>query len=76
MDANLHTMSNLFTQLGRPSDPASIDEFISRHRALGNEIALDRAPIWTDAQRTFPKEEIIEDADWTGVIDELDSRLH
>ena len=76
MDANLHTMSNLFAQLGLPSDPTSIDEFISRHRSLGNEIALYRAPFWTDAQRTFLKEEIIEDADWAGVIDELNSRLH
>ncbi|EXI83059.1 MAG: hypothetical protein AW10_00134 [Candidatus Accumulibacter appositus] len=76
MDANLHTMSNLFAQLGLPSDPAAIDEFINRHRPLGNEVALYRAPFWTEAQRSFLKEEIIEDADWAAVIDELNSRLH
>ena len=51
MDANLHTMSNLFAQLGLPADPAAIEEFISRHRPLGNEIALYRASFWTDSQR-------------------------
>jgi hypothetical protein len=76
MDANLHTMSNLFTQLGLPADSSAIEEFISCHRPLGNEVALYRASFWTDAQRTFLKEEIIEDADWAGVIDELNSRLH
>jgi hypothetical protein len=75
MDANLHTMSNLFAQLGLPATPAAIDEFISCHSPLGNEIALYRAPFWTDAQRTFLKEEIIEDADWAEVIDQLNCRL-
>ncbi len=76
MDANLHTMSNLFAQLGLPSDADAIEEFIRRHRPLGNEIALYRAPFWTEAQRSFLKEEIIEDADWAAVIDELNGRLH
>ena len=76
MDANLHTMSNLFAQLGLPADdPAMIDEFIEAHRPLANGIALYRAPFWTAAQRAFLKEEIIDDADWAGVIDELNVRL-
>jgi hypothetical protein len=33
-------------------------------------------PFWTEAQRSFLKEEIIEDADWAAVIDELNGRLH
>jgi len=76
MDANLHSMSNLFAQLGLPADAAAIEEFISRHRPLGNGVALYRAPFWTEAQRSFLKEEIIEDADWAAVIDELNGRLH
>lgn len=75
MDANLHTLSNLFAQLGLPTDVAAIDGFIAAHRPLGNGIALYRAPFWTASQRAFLKEEIIEDADWAGVIDELNSRL-
>ena len=75
MDANLHTMSNLFAQLGLPTDAAAIDAFIAAHRPLGNGVALYRAPFWSSAQRSFLKEEIIEDADWAGVIDELNLRL-
>ena len=75
MDANQHTLSNLFAQLGLPEEPAAIDAFIAAHRPLGNGVALYRAPFWTETQRAFLKEKIIEDADWAGVIDELNVRL-
>lgn len=75
MDAHLHTMNNLFAQLGLPADDADIDRFIAAHRPIGNGVALYRAPFWSPAQRAFLKEEIIEDADWASVIDELNSRL-
>ncbi len=75
MDTSPHTMSNLFAQLGLPDDPAIVEDFITAHRPIGNGTPLYRAPFWTMAQRTFLKEEIIEDADWAGVIDELNSRL-
>ncbi|MDZ4252382.1 MAG: DUF2789 domain-containing protein [Sulfuritalea sp.] len=75
MDANLHTMNNLFAQLGLPADSTAIDDFIIAHRPLGKGIALYRAPFWTASQRSFLKDEIIEDADWAGVIDELNVRL-
>lgn len=75
MDGNVHTMSNLFAQLGLPADPEAIEDFIAAHRPLGNDIALYRAPFWTAAQRGFLKEEIIGDSDWAVVIDELNSRL-
>ncbi len=75
MDANVHTLDKLFAQLGLPAEPEAIDRFIASHRPLDNDIALYRAPFWNSAQRSFLKEEIIEDADWAGVIDELNSRL-
>lgn len=75
MNANQHTLSNLFAQLGLPAEAAAIDDFIAAHRPLGNGVALYRAPFWTATQRAFLKEEIIEDADWAGVIDELNVRL-
>ncbi|MBK5914027.1 DUF2789 domain-containing protein [Rhodocyclus purpureus] len=75
MDSPLHTMSNLFAQLGLPADSASIEDFIARHRPLDNAIALYRAPFWSESQRSFLKAEIIEDADWAMVIDELNGRL-
>lgn len=76
MESNLHSMSNLFAQLGLPSEPAAIEDFIASHRPLGDDVALYRAPFWSAAQRDFLKTEIIEDADWAGVIDELNGRLH
>lgn len=75
MNSQLHTMGNLFAQLGLPAEPAAIEDFIASHRPLGKGIALYRAPFWSPAQRAFLKEEIIEDADWAGVIDELNGRL-
>lgn len=76
MDANLHTISNLFAQLGLPSDPSAVDQFIAAHRPLGNDVVLYRAPFWNASQRAFLKEEIIGDADWAEVIDDLNARLH
>jgi hypothetical protein len=76
MQAQLHTLNNLFAQLGLPSDDAAIEGFIASHRPLGNGVALYRAPFWSAMQRNFLKEEIIEDADWAAVIDELNTRLH
>ena len=75
MQAQLHTMNNLFAQLGLPADQAALENFIAAHRPLDNGIALYRAPFWSEAQRAFLKEEIIEDADWAPVIDELNLRL-
>lgn len=76
MESHLHTLSNLFAQLGLPSEPAAVDSFIAAHRPLDQAVALYRAPFWSASQRAFLKEEIIEDADWAGVIDELNARLH
>jgi hypothetical protein len=75
VEANQHTMSDLFAQLGLSAEPAAIEEFIAANRPLDNATALYRAPFWTAAQRAFLKEEIIEDADWAGIIDQLNSRL-
>jgi hypothetical protein len=75
MQAQMHTMSNLFAQLGLPADEPAIESFIASHRPLASGTALYRAPFWNASQRAFLKEEIIEDADWAGVIDELNERL-
>ena len=75
MQAQVHTMSNLFAQLGLPADEPAIEAFIASHRPLASGTALYRAPFWNASQRAFLKEEIIEDADWAGVIDELNERL-
>ena len=75
MHAQLHSLSNLFSQLGLPADEAAIESFIATHRPLENGTALYRAPFCSASQRAFLKEEIIVDADWAAVIDELNGRL-
>lgn len=55
MQSQLHTMNNLFAQLGLPSDDVAIEQFITAHRPLENDIALYRAPFWTIAQRDFSR---------------------
>ncbi|MCF6783476.1 MULTISPECIES: DUF2789 domain-containing protein [Pseudomonadaceae] len=66
----------LFEQLGLPADPASIDEFISRHRPLPNHMKVSEAPFWNEAQGSFLKEQLMDDAEWAPVVDELNARLH
>lgn len=75
MEANLHTMTHLFTQLGLPSEPANIQAFIECHRPLAAHLALCEAPFWTASQAEFLREQVQDDADWAGIIDKLDSAL-
>ena len=76
MEAPVHSMSNLFAQLGLASDDASIARFIETHRPLDESIKLQDAPFWTEAQAAFLREEMLEDADWAPIIDELNADLH
>lgn len=75
METPIHTINNLFAQLGLPSDTATIDDFIAEHAPLASGIELADAPFWSDAQAGFLREEIREDADWAEVVDQLDARL-
>jgi hypothetical protein len=76
MEAPMHSINNLFAQLGLPSDEASVEHFIKTHSPLPTGIALCDAPFWTPAQASFLHEELLNDADWAEVIDELNSQLH
>jgi hypothetical protein len=75
MDAPTHPFAELFKQLGLADDPQSIDQFITSHSPLKNEIKLVDAPFWTDSQRSFLKESIIEDSDWAVPFDQLNEAL-
>lgn len=76
MESSIHTLNNLFAQLGLPSDDIEIDRFIQTHRPLATNLSLSEAPFWSPAQATFLCEEIMKDADWAQVIDQLNVRLH
>lgn len=75
MELQTPTLSMLFDQLGLASDQASIDAFIAQHR-LEKNVKLSEAPFWTDQQKKFLKDELIDDADWAEVVDELNEALH
>ena len=76
MESSLHTLNNLFAQLGLPSDDMEIDNFINTHKHLDTSLSLSEAPFWAPSQAAFLREEILKDADWAEVIDQLNARLH
>ena len=75
MQQPVHSRTQLFAQLGLPSDPGAIEEFIAAHRPLRGAVSLSTAPFWNPSQAAFLREEILEDADWSEVIDGLDADL-
>lgn len=75
MEATTHTFADLFKQLGLPDDAVSIDQFITSHSPLQGDVKLVDALFWTDAQRQFLEESILEDADWAVQFDQLNEAL-
>jgi len=76
METPMHSINNLFAQLGLPSDEVSVVQFIKAHGPLSVGIALADAPFWTATQALFLREELLNDADWVEVIDALNVQLH
>ena len=75
MEASVHSLRNLFEQLGLPAGEAEIERFVAAHRPLAAGIALADAPCWSAAQAQFLREEIEDDADWAEVVDQLNLML-
>lgn len=75
MEPGFHALSELFAQLGLPSDAGSIDGFIAEHAPLGDSVRLEDAPCWTPAQATLLREQLLQDADWVAAVDRLNSAL-
>lgn len=75
METPLHNMTNLFAQLGLPTDALSIDSFITSHSPLPSGVALSEAPFWTASQAAFLRDEMLVDADWAEVIERLNGGL-
>ncbi|WP_192980332.1 DUF2789 domain-containing protein [Pseudomonas sp. EggHat1] len=76
MENPTHSLPALFKQLGLPDDATSINAFISTHSPLPATCSLADAPFWSPAQAALLREEILEDADWAEVVDQLNLRLH
>lgn len=76
MEHAVHSMSNLFAQLGKPSDEVEIARFISTHAPLPSEVQFHEARFWTRSQANFLRDAISDDADWADVAESLNSQLH
>lgn len=69
------TFAEFCKQLGLPDDATGIDQFITSHSPLKGDIKLVDAPFWTEAQRQFLRECILEDSDWAIPFDQLNEAL-
>ncbi|MGI9318470.1 MAG: DUF2789 domain-containing protein [bacterium] len=74
METRRHTMQSLFNQLGLESSDLGISKFIDNHQLNGDE-SLDEAEFWSTSQATFIRESWLMDADWVGVIEQLNVAL-
>ena len=70
-----HKFTKLFQQLGLPSEPAEIAQFIDENSPLAADVRLTNAPFWTSSQATFLCEAVRNDADWAVIVDALDVAL-
>ncbi|MCV2358252.1 MULTISPECIES: DUF2789 domain-containing protein [Roseateles] len=75
MENAYHRFNELFAQLGLPNDDAGIHDFLSRHTPLAPEIRLADAPFWNAAQAEMLRKSRRDDADWAGLVDQLDAGL-
>lgn len=76
MNPSFHHFSELFAQLGLPSDDAGIRAFIEQHRPLPAETLLADAAFWTPSQAALLREQKQQDADWAEIVDQLNLALH
>ncbi|GGQ01128.1 DUF2789 domain-containing protein [Shewanella ulleungensis] len=71
MDTTENDLSHLFQQLGLAHSQQDINEFVSQNKLAAHTLLID-APCWNPSQRAFIKEALMEDAQWSEVIDQLD----
>ena len=72
---NNYTFSTLFDQLGLDSTDQAIQDFINQNAPLPGNVELYEAEFWTSSQASFLKQSKDDDADWAGIVDQLDSML-
>jgi hypothetical protein len=75
MDTTESNMTNLFLQLGLPAEKEAIAAFIRDHQ-LPEDVRVSEAGYWNDGQRQFLREQLVVDADWAIIVDELSEALH
>lgn len=71
METPVHDLTALLKQLGL----TTLDNLLAQHGPLAESISLADAPYWTPAQAALLREQLVADADWAEVIDQLDLLL-
>ncbi|KID58155.1 hypothetical protein JF50_05470 [Pseudoalteromonas luteoviolacea] len=74
MDNSYHSLNALFAQLGLDNSDEHISQFIDNNKLPSNTLIVD-APFWNQGQKHFIEESLREDADWSEIIDTLDTLL-
>ena len=74
MRLQIHELNDLFAQLGLPSTDQDMETFIARNH-LDHQQKLHEATFWSKAQAELIRQLWLEDADWCGAVDILDTRL-
>ena len=75
MESPVHSVNFLFEQLGLDSNDEAIELFISQHKPMACCGFLYEADFWSPSQAEFLKQAIEDDADWSMVVDQLNSML-
>lgn len=75
MDTSEHSLKTLFAQLGLDNNEQAMTQFIRQHR-LSPGTAIQDAPFWNQAQASFLRESLRQDAEWCEIIDELNTLMH
>ena len=75
MEQPIHSIGDLFTQLGLSAASVDIDAFIDLHKPIDRRQKIHELPFFNRSQQQFLLEAIEEDADWAEVIGTLDTLL-
>ena len=75
MDTSEHSLRTLFAQLCLENNEQAMAQFIRQHK-LSPDTAIQDAPFWNQAQASFLRESLKQDAEWCEVIDELNTLMH
>lgn len=75
MNQVMFHFSELFAQLGLPSNPVAIGHFLTVHNSMADGYRLPDAPYWTPSQALFLRESLLQDSDWAVLVDQLSKAL-
>ncbi|MFT7115359.1 MAG: hypothetical protein ACI9I0_000563 [Rhodoferax sp.] len=70
-----HHFSELFAQMGLPSDPQGITQFLTQHLPLAGDVRLPDAAFWSPAQAAFLREALLRDSNWAELAAQLSEAL-